>query len=331
MKINCIQAKEKNLVCLAEEELPDPGDGEVQVQAEMSVVSPGTERAFISALPNTYGDYPRKLGYSCSGIVIKKGNGVTRFKINDKVAGIIRHQSAANIIELHLVHIPKEVTMQQAAFVRIGVITLQAVRKARIELGESCLVIGQGLIGQNAAQLARANGAYPVICVDTVGSKLELAKKNGADIVIDANSPDWVQQVLTATNGQGASVVLESTGFPAPVNDAFAAAAKYGRVILLASSRGNTEVNFYRDVHKKGLYVIGAHIDCNPGFESRPGHWTFKDAAAAYLNMIKIGKVQVDDLISECRTYQECKEIYSRVLSWEKDYITSIIDWRKQY
>jgi NADPH:quinone reductase-like Zn-dependent oxidoreductase len=329
MKIKCIQAKEKNFIELVAEELQEPGEGEIQIQAEMSVVSPGTERAFISSLPNTYGDYPRKLGYSCSGTVTKIGKGVSSFKPQDRVAAIMRHQSAANVIERHVVHIPDGVSAEQAAYVRIGVITLQAVRKARIELGESCLILGQGLIGQNAAQLARVSGAYPVICVDTVKSKLDLAQKNGADAAIDANSPDWVQQVLAVTGGKGAKIVLESTGFSAPINDAFAVAAKYGRVILLASSRGNTEVNFYRDVHKKGLYVIGAHIDCNPEFESRRGHWTFKDDAQAYLNMLKSNRVTVADLKSECRSYREYQEIYTHVLGWEKDYITSIIDWRE--
>ena len=331
MKIQRIQAKEKENVELVSDELPDPEDGEVQVRTEFSLVSPGTERALITELPNTSGDYPRMLGYSASGIVIKTGNGVTKFKVNDRVAGVINHQSAANISEKKLVHVPEGLTLEQAAFLFLGVITLQGVRKARIELGESCLVIGQGLIGQITAQLAQANGAYPVICTDKVKSKLKLAKKNGIDAVIDANSPDWLQNVLAATNGQGANIVMESTGFPAPVNDAFAGAAQYGRVILLASTRGiTTEVNFYRDVHRKGLYVIGAHVLCNPVYESRPGHWTIQDDANVFLNMIKIGKVKVNNLINECRSYKDYKEIYSRVINWEKDYITSLINWQEK-
>ena len=59
-------------------------------------------------------------------------------------------------------------------------------------------------------------------------------------------------------------MVIEATGSPEPVNDAFALACSHGRVVLLASTRGVTETNFYRDVHRKGLTVLGAHANAVP-------------------------------------------------------------------
>lgn len=220
MQSKQIFAPQKETVAIRELDIPAPGPREVQVRAEASIVSPGTERAFISGMVNTSGIFPQNLGYSCAGVVTQVGEQVQGFRPGDRVAGIMFHQSLSNCAQEKLVHVPDGVCMRDASFVRIGVISMQGVRKARIELGESCVILGMGLIGQVAMQLARANGAYPVIAVDRVPSKLELARQCGADIVIDANQPDYIEQVLQATGGAGARVVIESTGFPGPINDA---------------------------------------------------------------------------------------------------------------
>lgn len=322
-----IIAAQKGAVALQEIDVPAPGKREVQVRAAASVVSPGTERAFINAMENTSDVFPQNLGYSCAGVVERVGEEVSEFRPGDRVAGIMFHQSRSNAPAEKLVPVPKEVAFDQAAFIRIGVIAMQAVRKARIELGEAAVVIGMGLIGQNAAQLCRANGAYPVICVDKVESKLRLAKKLGADFIVNAGDADWLEQILSATGGSGAPIVIECTGFPQPINSALLAAKKFGRVIILGSTRGNTEVNFYRDVHKKALTIIGAHISSNPQRESYPGYWSFQDNASAYLDLIKAGRIDVDSLVSEKRGYRDYQKIYERVLGWDRDYITTIIDW----
>lgn len=329
MQAKQIYAPEKGKVSIRELDIPSPGSNEVQVRAEASIVSPGTERAFITSMVNTSDVFPQNLGYSCAGIVEQVGENVKSVKPGDRVAGIMFHQSLSNCAQEKLVRVPDEVCMRDASFVRIGVISMQGVRKARIELGESCVIVGMGLIGQVAMQLARANGAYPVIAVDRVPSKLELAKKCGADIVIDADDPDYLEQVLKATGGEGAKVVIESTGFPGPINDSLLMAAKFGRVVILASTRGDTEVNFYRDVHKKALTIIGAHISSNPIHESYPGYWTFQDNATAFLNLVASGRVEVAPLISEYKPYTEVDAIYDRVLNWDKDYVTTVIDWRE--
>src|SRR5699024_8753832 len=99
--------------------------------------SPGTERAFISGMVNTSGIFPQNLGYSCAGVVTQVGEQVQGFRPGDRVAGIMFHQSLSNCAQEKLVHVPDGVCMRDASFVRIGVISMQGVRKARIELGES--------------------------------------------------------------------------------------------------------------------------------------------------------------------------------------------------
>ncbi len=322
-----LTSMEDGVVFLKKEELAEPGENQVQVEIKASVVSPGTERAFILTLENTDHNYPRVLGYSAAGVVVKTGKNVTEFQPGDRVAGIMPHTNVHNAESRNLVHIPDNVSFEQAAFVRIGVISMQAVRKARLELGEGALILGLGLIGQMAMQLAKVNGASPVVGLDIVESKRVLAKELGCNYVFDSGDEGLEEKLKALNCGKLPQVVVESTGFPKPIEQAIRLAEKYGRVVILGSTRGSTEINFYRDVHKKGIQIIGAHISCNPADVSYPGYWTFKDNANCFLRLLSEGRVQVEKLISQRDNYKGFEKIYENVLNGKKDYITSVIWW----
>jgi NADPH:quinone reductase and related Zn-dependent oxidoreductases len=328
MERKAIISDKKGSMALITGQIGDPGAGEVQVRIHASVVSPGTERAFVNQMENAAAVWPFPVGYSAAGVITKVGENVKVYKAGDRVAGMLSHGSVENVDVSRIVKLPDNIDMDEAAFTHLGCITIQAVRKARIELGESVVVFGAGLIGLMAAQFAKANGAYPLIVLDKVESKLERAIGSGADYVVNVCEENWKERVEELTNGRGASVVIESTGFPQPVNDSLQIAARYGRVIILASTRGNTEVNFYRDVHKTGITIIGSHITTCPAYESYPGYWTFQDNYTAILNLLSAGMIHFSHIPSDKRSYREYKEIYGRVLSGDKDYTTTVIDWR---
>ena len=88
-----LTSMEDGIVFLKKETIEEPKDTEVTVAIKASVVSPGTERAFILSLENTDRNYPRILGYSAAGVVVKTGKMVTDFKVGDRVAGIMPHAS----------------------------------------------------------------------------------------------------------------------------------------------------------------------------------------------------------------------------------------------
>lgn len=328
MRKERLTSMEDGIVFLKEEMLEEPSETQVQVEVHFSVVSPGTERAFIKTLENTDHNYPRVLGYSASGVVLKTGSKVKDFKPGDRVAGVMPHATVHNAESRNLVHIPKGVSFEQAAFVRIGVIAMQGVRKARLELGEGVLVLGLGLIGQTALQLAKANGAVPAVGIDIVKSKRELAKSLGCSYVFDAGEENLEEMLRSISGGKLPQVVIESTGFPGPIGQALALAGNYGRVIILGSTRGSSEINFYRDVHKKGLQIIGAHISCNPAEVSYPGYWTFRDNADCFLRLIAEKRVRVEELVSQKEHYQNYETVYENVLNSRQDYITSLIRWK---
>ena len=215
-----------------------PKPGEVLVQTEVSLISPGTERAFFLGLPNAEGRFPAYPGYSNVGRVVALGDGVTDLKVGDRVASGTNHASHVVARPGRCWRVPEGLDPTRAVFFSLGAIAMQGVRKARVELGEAALVLGLGLIGNLALQFARLNGAFPAMGLDPDAGRRDTARSCGADACFDPAAADTAAEIAAATEERGPAVVIEATGSPEVVNDAFARAAFHSRVVLLASTRG---------------------------------------------------------------------------------------------
>jgi L-iditol 2-dehydrogenase len=328
MKYHVLTSDEPGAIALKELELVEPGDMEIQVKIHASLISPGTERAFVLNMENTSGEYPMYPGYSSAGVVTKIGKTVTDFKVGDRIACHgITHRSYGNIRQARAAKIPDGVSFEMAAFTSLGVIATQGIRKARIELGESAMIIGLGIIGQLSIQLAKLNGAIPVIGVDRADNRIELAKRSGVDLTLNSANENWREELLKETEGKGPHVVIEGTGVPEVISTAFETARDFGRVVILSSTRGNSTINFYRDVHKKALTVVGAHISGNPVADSRPGFWSWRDDATAFLNLLKYGRLSLEQLITDRVHWQEAEQLYREMLSSNVNMIGTLIQW----
>ncbi|HVT36329.1 MAG TPA: zinc-dependent alcohol dehydrogenase family protein [Nevskiaceae bacterium] len=108
-----------------------------------------------------------------------------------------------------------------------------AVNTARIQPGQSVAVIGLGGVGLAALLGARACGAQPIVAVDVVQSKLELARALGATHVIDARAGDVAAMVKDVTGG-GADVVLETAGGAQTLAQAYAATRRGGTTVTMS-------------------------------------------------------------------------------------------------
>ena len=118
-------------------------------------------------------------------------------------------------------------------------------------------MIGCGPIGLFAVGIAAAAGAERVIAVEPHPDRLEIARRMGADLVLDPASEDVEAVVLDATRGYGVDVVCEMSGHPDGVRQAFRICRNAGHVQLLGLPRGTVEVNLADDVIFKGLHVYG--------------------------------------------------------------------------
>ena len=314
---------------IEEFEFPSLGDNEILVATECTLISPGTERAFLLGLPNAQGRYPSYPGYSNIGVIIDSGRDVDGFKIGDRVVSSKGHTSHFVATPDSLLKVTEPtLSSEEGVFFNLCTIAMQGVRKAKIELGEPALVLGGGLIGLFAMQLAKLSGGLPVITADLSHNRLQLAKQVGADYALNSEAEDLNDQLDKMTSSKGLAVVIEATGHPSVVNTALQLTDWHGRVVLLASTRGETErVNFYRDVHGKGLTVLGAHNSVRPRHESSPNFWTLRDDWELSLQLIAHGRVVVAPLITHRLAGTQAAEAYQLLMEWDENLLGVVLNW----
>ncbi len=305
-------------------ELPErePAAHEVQVATAFSTVSCGTERANFTGDPNVNAGgepsviFPRYVGYSSSGTVIKVGAAVKSVRPGDRVAMFVSlHKSVNTLPEANVIRLPEAVGLREASMCYIGTFPLAAVRKTRVELGESALVMGLGILGLLAVQFLRAAGAAPIIAADPVKERRELALALGADTAVDPLSPDFADTVKKLTGG-GANVCIEVTGNGAALDSALDCMARFGRVALLGCTRDkNFTIDYYRKVHFPGVQLIGAHTVARPAVESHPGCFTHRDDIASILRLQEGGRLKLSSMPAEIASPADCQAVFTRLSS----------------
>jgi len=321
--------KKPGQVAIEEFSLRKPKAGEVTVETVCTLISPGTETAFLLALPNTSKKFPMYPGYSNAGVIAFTGSKSSRLTVGDRVVSRGSHASHVTVDEMNVWRIPEGLSFEEASFFALGSISLQAVRKAHIEIGESVVVLGQGLVGNLALQLARLSGGMPLIAVDMFDYRLKISKRCGADYAFNPNKSDLIEEIINATDGKGADVVIEATGNPKAIPTALKLAGRRGRVILLGSTRGTSEVNFYREVHRKGVSIIGAHESVRPRYESTHGWWTQKDDSLLVLKLLSRGLLRVKELISAKMSYKEAARAYDMLINSKENTLGIVLQWRE--
>ena len=323
---------EAHKAALLEKELKVLAADEVLVDTEYTVVSGGTERANLMGMCNAGGNkFPKALGYCGIGRVMEIGSAVTSVAVGDRV--LIYHGKHAK----YNIRPEKDVTKVwdekipslDAAFVVIATMGLGGVRKLELELGESAMVMGLGLLGIFAVQFCRLNGANPVIAADLNPARRELALQLGADYAFDPSAPDFAEQVKAVTKGKGVCATVEVTGVSAAMKQALECAAYMGRISLLGCTRvSDCAVDYYQQVHRPGVRLIGAHNFVRPKVESYPHHWTHQDDCNAILDMISAGRVQVAPIVSRVVSPTEAPAIYDQLCDDPAFPIGTVFDWR---
>ena len=308
-------------------------ENDVLTEMEYTVVSGGTERANIMAMPNAGGNsFPKNLGYCGVGRVTEIGEKVTSVAVGDRVLVYHgKHMKYSVQTEDKVTKIEDDrIDSLDVAFVIIASMGLGGVRKLEIELGESAMVMGLGLLGIFAVQFLRLSGAFPVIAADLNPARRELALKLGADYAFDPSEPDFVEQVKAATKGNGVRATVEVTGVSAAMKQALACASWMGRIALLGCTRvSDSSVDFYQSVHRPGVKLIGAHNFVRPKVESYPHHWTHQDDCKAILDLIGAGRIQVAPIVSRVVSPEDCTEIYNQLCDDPTFPMGTVFDWRE--
>src|SRR5512147_16237 len=216
--------------------IPTPRDGQALVKVEASLVSAGTERMVVEfgkksmlgkararpdqvkqvidkarreGLVNTAQavfnrlDQPMALGYSSAGMIVALGMGVQEFKVGQRVAcagaGFAVHAEYNVVPKNLLTPLPKNVDFESAAFTTLGAIAMHGFRLAEPQIGENIAIIGMGLLGLLAAQIATAAGCN-VLGIDIDPARLALASSLGLRAVSRQQAIDSAQ-AFTANRG----------------------------------------------------------------------------------------------------------------------------------
>lgn len=209
---------------------------------------------------------PLVLGHEIAGEIAGMGGGIKQYQVGDRVAVahhvpcqtchycLSGHPTAcdtlrrtnfdpggfAEYVRLPAINVdrgvfplPDEVSFEEATFVEPLACVLHGQRKARLQPGQSVLVIGSGISGLLHIQMARALGAGLIVATDISGYRLEAAGRFGADIAINADdfSPDRLREV---NRGCLADLVIVSTGSRPAINQALASVERGGTVLFFA-------------------------------------------------------------------------------------------------
>ena len=138
---------------------------------------------------------------------------------------------AANVYRL-----PKDLSLEEAALIEPLACCIRGVDQAGIRVGDTVAIIGAGPIGLILLQLAKLAGASMLIQTDMEDARLKMARKLGADYVINITEEDPVEAIKRLTNGYGTDVAIEAVGSPKAITQALRATRRGGRLNIFGVS-----------------------------------------------------------------------------------------------
>ena len=207
-------------------------------------------------LPETR-QYPFAIGHEGGGVVEQVGPKVRRFRPGDRVMSFGWHGTWAGHFvadEDALEPAPEGLDLDIACLGEPLACAMYSGLTAGVELGDTVAVFGMGFAGQVIAQVAKAKGAHTVVAVDLYDGKLELARRLGADVVLNAGREDAVAALRDLTGGRGVDVAVEAAGTEAALNACSAALRHNGRLALYSWITQPVTLNISR-WHDDGLEI----------------------------------------------------------------------------
>jgi predicted dehydrogenase/threonine dehydrogenase-like Zn-dependent dehydrogenase len=276
-------------------------------------------------------DAPSALGYSCAGTVMATGQGVSEFRAGDRVAcgGPTAVHAEVIAVPANLCVRVGDTDLKLAAFTTLGAVALQGIRQADLRLGEQCVVIGLGLLGQLTVQLLRAGGIR-AIGIDTDAAMTERARRNGIDLAIERGSEGLETAVLEQTSGVGADAVIITAGTDShdPVDLAGVLCRKKGKVVVVgAVPTGFKRANYYRkelELRMSCSYGPGRY---DPQYEERGldypvayVRWTEKRNMQAFADLLREGKITLAPLVTHEFSFRDAMHAYDLILGKTEPY-----------
>ena len=313
---------------LVEEELPALEEDQILVKTVVSLISPGTERAALTRLWDDAG-FRASPGYALAGEVVETGSQVKGFKVGERVITLKNHASysVTTTDPWTTLKIPAGVNPEDATFLPLASVALHALRRLQVQFGDTVAIIGAGIIGQIATQLAQMNGAHKVVILDMVDKRLELARHYGADLTINPGKEDAVEKLFAFTQGQGAPAILEVTGNTKVLPMAFKLAAVGGRICLAGVMEEPHPLAFHQEFLSRELTLVAAHQPHCPVTENIYYRWTQQENRQLLLTLFAEGKLKVSEMITHRFPATEAPEAYERIKAGDAAMLGALLVW----
>lgn len=353
--------------------MPQLSEGMVLVKNHYSLISAGTEGSTVKAarqgliakaksrpqqvaqvmqvlkkqgIIQTYRTVMKKLeaysplGYSCAGEVIEVADDVKDFKVGDLVAcgGLTANHAEVVSVPVNLcVKLREDADMALACYNTLGSIALQGVRQADLRLGETCAVIGLGLIGQIVCNLLKASGVR-VVGIDVSPAPVAQAAKHCADLALVRDTAGIEDKISDYTGGLGVDAVIIAAATPSldPVNFAGAIVRKKGTIVVL----GAVPTGFDREpyYYKKELQL---KMSCSYGpgrydlnYEEKgidyPApyvRWTEKRNMEAFQELIVSKRMDLSYLTTHIFPLEDAPKAYDMVANKTEPYLGIVLKY----
>jgi threonine 3-dehydrogenase len=273
---------------------------------------------------------PVTLGHEFCGIVERVGEEVTAVKAGDFVSAEMHvncgHCHQCRVGEAHICQNLRIIGIDQdgafAEFVKIPASNIWKLDPAIPEhygaildplgnavhtvlagpiAGQTVLVTGCGPIGLMSIAVAKACGSSTVFATETNENRRAMARKMGADVVLNPAAEDAVARILADTNGTGVDALLEMSGNPTAIQQGFKALRAGGRASLLGIPTENVPLDLVNDVIFKGATVQGIY--------GRRMYGTWVQMTA----LLKAGRLDLEPLFGEREPLEKFENAFAKL------------------
>lgn len=280
------------------------------------------------------------LGYSSAGKVIDVAPDVKGFAIGDFVAcggaGYANHAEIVVVPQNLCVKLPPDADLKKAAYNTIGAIALHGVRQADLNIGESCVVIGLGLIGQLTCLILKSS-SIKVIGIDIDAKMVEIARKHCTDLAFKRDESALGEKIDEFTDGMGtdAVIITAATKSMDPINFAGRISRKKGRVVIV----GNVPTGFDREPYYRKELELRMSCSYGPGrydinYEEKSidypvGYvrWTENRNMKAFQELIQSGRINNGYMTTHIFGLENAPKAYDLILRREKPFLGILIKY----
>ncbi len=272
--------------------------------------------------------YPRGTGYEEVGKVCEIGSEVENIKIDDIIYGHWSHKST-HVLEEAVAHnqlLPKELEPVLGIFSQIGAIAFNSILDAKINLGETVAIFGQGTPGLIALQLAKFSGAR-VISVDVIDERLTLAKSLGADYTINPLVTPSAEYIKELTDNQGADTSIEFSGSISGLSDAIRSTVYNGRVVASGFYQENRGLALGEEFHHNRISVVCSQIgNLAPEYLNR---WEIDRIYKTIMQLQADNLLKLKPLITHIEYFKDAKKIYDIINEKPETILQGVLDFGK--